>query len=378
MSPRTALITGITGQDGSYLAEFLLEKGYAVHGLVRRRSTSHTERLHRAKALAAERGLELRLHTGDMTDATSLQRVVRLVKPDEVYHLAAQTHVGVSFEQPIYTYDVNATGTLRLLEAIRSNCPDVRFYQASTSELFGDVASVPQNEDTLFRPRSPYGISKLAAHWAVRNYRDAYGLHASSGIVFNHESPRRGEEFVTRKISLHMARVAMGAKTVLKLGNLDAKRDWGYAPDIVDAMWRMLQQERPQDLVIATGETHSVREFVDESARVIGVDICWEGEGTAEVGRDARTGERLVEVDPTFFRPAEVELLVGDASRARAVLGWAPSVTFHGLVQTMMQADLGETREPVDAPQMRSEKKWHAQRDSNPQPSDPKSDALSS
>lgn len=378
MQQRTALITGITGQDGSYLAEFLLEKGYAVHGLVRRTSTSHTERLHRAKALAAERGLLLKLHMGDMTDATSLQRVVRLVQPDEVYHLAAQTHVGVSFEQPIYTYDVNATGTLRLLEAVRTHAPEARFYQASTSELFGQVATVPQNEDTAFRPQSPYGISKLAAHWAVRNYRDAYGLHASSGIVFNHESPRRGEQFVTRKISLHMARIAMGSKTPLRLGNLDAKRDWGYAPDVVDAMWRMLQQDTPEDLVIATGETHSVREFAQEAAQTIGMKMAWEGSGAHEVGRNAATGDVVVEVDPTFFRPAEVDLLVGDAARARRVLGWEPSVTFHGLVQTMMQADLGQVRRPADAVHASAEKKWHAQRDSNPQPSDPKSDALSS
>jgi GDPmannose 4,6-dehydratase len=337
---KKALITGITGQDGSYLAELLLEKGYEVHGLVRRTSLFNRSRIEDTRARAERDGRTLELHYGDLGDSTSLNRVIADVRPEELYNLAAQSHVGVSFQQPEYTADVCGTGVLRLLEALRSNKLEARFYQASTSELFGAVKDVPQNESTPFNPRSPYATAKLFAYWLVKTYRDGYGMHAANGILFNHESPRRGENFVTRKITIGIAKVKAGLQDVVSLGNLNAQRDWGFARDYVDLMWRMLQRDEPDDYVAATGETHSVREFVELAARVADFEIEWEGEGPNEVGRDRLSGRELVRVNPKFYRPAEVERLVGDASKARRDLGWAPSVGFSELVEMMVRADL--------------------------------------
>jgi GDPmannose 4,6-dehydratase len=340
MTQKTALITGITGQDGSYLAELLLEKGYAVHGIVRRSSLFNRSRIEGAQAAARKAGKTYDLHYGDMSDSSSLNRILALVRPDEVYNLAAQSHVRVSFDSPESTADVDATGVLRLLEGIRSNKLDSRFYQASTSELYGQVVETPQTETTPFYPRSPYGVAKLYGFWITKNYREAYGMHASNGILFNHESPRRGENFVTRKITLTLARIKAGLDPVLKLGNLDARRDWGFAGDYVEMMWMMLQQPQPDDYVAATGEMHTVREFVEKASALCGYDIAWEGEGVAEKGRDRKSGKVLVEIDPRFFRPAEVELLVGDPAKAKRRLGWEPKVKFEGLVELMMKADL--------------------------------------
>ncbi len=340
----SALITGITGQDGSYLAELLLHKGYRVHGLVRRTSAVDRDRLDGLSMLAAEAGGAVELHYGDLSDASSLQAVVSRTRPDQIYNLAAQSHVGVSFEQPEYTADVCGTGVLRLLEAMRSaGLDECRFYQASTSELFGNAVESPQSESTPFRPRSPYAVAKLYAYWLVRNYRDSYGLHASNGILFNHESPRRGPDFVTRKITLGLARLrrdASGATEPLRLGNLDACRDWGFAGDYVELMWRMLERDAPGDYVVATGEAHSVREFVEIAAAVCGFEVEWEGTGTEELGRDRRSGRALVAVDPRYYRPSEVDALVGDATKAERELGWEPRVRFAGLVEMMMAADL--------------------------------------
>ncbi|MBM4143266.1 MAG: GDP-mannose 4,6-dehydratase [Lentisphaerae bacterium] len=337
---KVALITGVTGQDGSYLAEILLGKGYDVHGLVRR--TSHFNRAFiettRAEAIAA--GKVFDLHYGDLADSSSLHRIVSLTRPTEVYNLAAQSHVGVSFDEPEYAADINGAGVLRLLEAIRREGAECRFYQASTSELFGKVAESPQSETTPFHPRSPYAVSKLYGYWIVRNYREAYGMHASNGILFNHESPRRGENFVTRKITYSLAMIKAGRQKTLRLGNLDARRDWGYAPDYVEAMWMILQQDRPDDYVVATGEAHTVREFVEGAAAIAGFDVAWEGEGAREVGRDRATGRVIVEVNPRYFRPADVDALLGNPAKARRVLGWAPRVAFEGLVRIMMEADL--------------------------------------
>jgi len=340
MSDRVALITGVTGQDGSYLAELLLDKGYEVHGIARRTSLFNRARVEGRVSRAHEEGQVYELHYGDMSDSSSVNRILAKVRPTELYNLAAQSHVGVSFEQPEYTCDVDATGVLRLLEGLRSNRLDTRFYQASTSELYGKVEEVPQTETTPFHPRSPYAVAKLYGYWIVRNYREAYGMHASNGILFNHESPRRGENFVTRKITLGLARVKAGLQRALALGNLDSKRDWGYAKDYVEMMWMMMQRDEPEDFVVATGETHTVREFVERSAAVAGYDIVWEGEGAEEFGRDRASGEVIVKVDPRFYRPAEVDLLLGDPSKAKDLLGWEPKVTFEELVDIMMRADL--------------------------------------
>ena len=340
MAGKRALITGITGQDGSYLAELLLAKGYDVHGLARRTSMFNRSRIERTREGARREGRVFELHYGDLGDSSSLNRVVADVRPDELYNLAAQSHVGVSFEQPEYTADVCATGVLRLLEAIRSNRLETRFYQASTSELFGRADGGTQDELTPFRPRSPYAIAKLYGHFIVGNYREGYGMHASAGILFNHESPRRGENFVTRKITLGLAKVRSGEAEDIALGNLDARRDWGHARDYVDLMWRMLQQDEPDDYVAATGRTHSVREFVELAAAAAGFDVAWDGEGLDELGRDRSTGKVIVRIDPRYFRPTEVGYLCGDASKAKRVLGWEPKTRFEALVEEMVSADL--------------------------------------
>ncbi len=339
---KIALITGISGQDGSYLAELLIAKGYDVHGIVRRTSLFNRTRIEEAMAAARRSGAVYELHYGDMADSSSLNRILALVRPDEVYNLAAQSHVRVSFDSPEYTADVDGVGVLRLLEGIRSNKLDARFYQASTSELYGKVVETPQTESTPFYPRSPYGVAKLYGFWITKNYREAYGMHASNGILFNHESPRRGENFVTRKITLTFAQIRAGKADVLRLGNLDAKRDWGFAGDYAEMMWMMLQQPEPDDYVAATGETHTVREFAERAAAICGWELAWEGEGVAEKGRDRKTGKLLVEIDPKFFRPAEVDLLIGNPAKAMTKLGWKPKVKFGELVEMMMRADLKE------------------------------------
>ena len=327
---KVALITGITGQDGSYLAELLLEKGYDVHGIVRRASLINTARIDHIFD-------KLTLHFGDLTDSTNLVSVIKKVEPDEIYNLGAQSHVKVSFEIPEYTGQVDGLGTLRILEAVRLLGMEdkVRIYQASTSELYGLVQEVPQRETTPFYPRSPYGVAKLYGYWIVKNYRESYGLHASSGILFNHESPRRGETFVTRKITRGLSRISTGQQDVLSLGNLDARRDWGHAKDFVEAMWLMLQQDEPDDYVIATGEQYSVRDFVNEAAPYFGMNIEWMGEGLSEVGYDWNTKRTVIKVDPKYFRPAEVETLLGDPSKAKSKLGWEPKISFTQLVEDM-------------------------------------------
>lgn len=339
---RVALVTGATGQDGAYLIRFLLNKGYVVHGLKRRASSFNTERLDDLYIDPHEEVTNLRLHYGDMTDSTNLIRIVQDVQPDEIYNLAAQSHVQVSFETPEYTANADALGTLRLLEAIRilQMGDKTRIYQASTSELFGKVQEVPQSESTPFYPRSPYGAAKLYAYWIIVNYRESYGMHASNGILFNHESPWRGETFVTRKITRAVAAITHGMQERLYLGNLDALRDWGHARDYVDGMWRILQHEQPDDYVLATGEMHSVREFVELAFRYVGVEIVWKGEAVKEKGLDSKSGKVLVEVDPKYFRPAEVEQLLGDPSKARRVLNWTHTTTFPELVKEMVEADL--------------------------------------
>jgi GDPmannose 4,6-dehydratase len=340
MVKKIALITGITGQDGSYLAELLLEKGYDVHGIIRRTSLFNRSRIEASRENARREGKVYELHYGDMGDSSSINRIVAEVKPHEVYNLAAQSHVKVSFDSPEFTADVDATGVLRILEAIRSAKLDARFYQASTSELYGKVVETPQSETTPFYPRSPYGVAKLYGFWIVKNYRESYGMHASNGILFNHESPRRGENFVTRKITLSLARIRAGLQPALRIGNMDAKRDWGYAKDYVEMMWMMLQQPKADDYVAATGETHTVREFIEKAAPYAGFEIAWEGEGDREIGRDRKSGKSIVEVDPKFYRPAEVELLLGSPAKAKAKLGWKPKVKFDELVEIMMRADL--------------------------------------
>ena len=327
---KVALISGISGQDGSYLAELLLEKGYEVHGIIRRASQINTQRID----LIYDR---IKLHYGDLTDSTNLVRIIQQVQPDEIYNLGAQSHVKVSFEIPEYTGQVDALGTLRILEAVRLLGMEkkTRIYQASTSEMFGKVQEIPQKETTPFYPRSPYGVAKLYGYWIVKNYRESYGLHASSGILFNHESPRRGETFVTRKITRGLSRISVGEQDILYLGNLNAKRDWGHAKDFVEAMWLMLQQDEPDDYVIATGEQYSVREFVDEAAPYFGMKIEWMGEGLDEVGYDWNTKKAVIKVNPKYFRPAEVETLLGDASKAKEKLGWEPKISFKQLVEDM-------------------------------------------
>ena len=339
---KTALITGITGQDGAYLAELLLAKGYEVHGIKRRTSLFNTDRIDHLYQDPHEPDRRFILHHGDMTDSSSLIRIIQQVQPDELYNLAAQSHVAVSFEEPEYTADSDGLGTLRLLEAIRILGLErkTRFYQASTSELYGQVQEVPQRESTPFYPRSPYAVAKLYAYWITVNYREAYGIYACNGILFNHESPRRGETFVTRKITRGLARVKLGLQDRVYLGNLDARRDWGHARDYVRMQWMMLQQEAPEDYVIATGQQYSVRDFVTAAAREVGITIRWEGAGTAERGIDAATGECIVAVDPRYYRPTEVETLLGDATKARERLGWAPEIGFDALVSEMMREDL--------------------------------------
>jgi GDPmannose 4,6-dehydratase len=337
---KKALITGITGQDGSYLAELLLDKGYEVHGIIRRASTFNTQRIDHIYQDPHEENVRLKLHYGDMTDSSNLSRLVEKINPDEIYNLAAQSHVGTSFEIPEYTTDVDAMGTLRLLDAIKEGEVECKFYQASTSELYGKVQEVPQTEETPFYPRSPYAAAKLYAYWIVKNYREAYDLFAVNGILFNHESPRRGKRFVTRKITRAVARITKGKQDKIYLGNMDAKRDWGYAKDYVKMMWMMLQHDTPEDYVIATGETHTVREFVEAAFSHVGVEIEWQGEGIDEKGIDKNTSKVLVEVDPKYFRPTEVDLLIGDPSKAKEELGWEPEVKFKELVQLMVQSDL--------------------------------------
>ncbi len=344
---KKALITGITGQDGSYLAEFLLEKGYEVHGIIRRSSSFNTgriEHLYIDKAIQdMHKKRKINLHYGDMTDSSNLIRLIRTVEPDEIFNLAAQSHVKVSFEVPEYTAEVDGVGTLRLLEAVRLLCLEkkTRIYQASTSELYGLVQETPQKETTSFYPRSPYGVAKIYGFWITKNYREAYGMYACNGILFNHESERRGETFVTRKITLAVARIVKGKQEKLYLGNLHAKRDWGYAKDYVECMWLILQQPKPEDFVIATGETHTVREFATLAFKEAGIDIEWKGAGIDEKGIDKKTGKVLVEVDPQYFRPTEVDLLCGDPGKAKKLLGWNPRKTsFEELVRIMVKSDL--------------------------------------
>lgn len=352
----TALITGITGQDGSYLAEFLLQKGYTVHGIKRRTSLFNTARIDHLFTDPHEPGSEkLVLHHGDMTDSSSLVRIIQEVQPDEIYNLAAQSHVAVSFEEPEYTANSDALGTLRLLEAIRmlGLTDRTRFYQASTSELYGLVQETPQRETTPFYPRSPYGVAKLYAYWITVNYREAYGLYACNGVLFNHESPRRGETFVTRKITRALSRIVLGRQSTLYLGNLSARRDWGHARDYVEMQWLMLQQDRAEDYVIATGVQYSVRDFIDAAAQVLGFSMAWSGSDEQEVGRvdqvhandlNIRPGDVIVRVDPRYYRKAEVETLLGDASKARRQLGWEPQIDFAALVAEMVQSDMNEAK----------------------------------
>lgn len=339
---KTALITGVTGQDGAYLSEYLIKKGYTVHGLKRRSSQFNTARIDHLYQDRHETNPSFFLHYGDLTDSTNLIRIIQEVQPDEIYNLAAQSHVQVSFETPEYTANSDALGTLRLLEAIRilKLQDKTRFYQASTSELYGLVQARPQKETTPFYPRSPYGVAKLYGYWITVNYREAYGMYACNGILFNHESPIRGETFVTRKITRAVARIKLGLQKTLWVGNLNSQRDWGYAGDYVRAMWKMLQQNEPEDYVIATGEVHSVREFIEAAFDEVGIHIVWQGEGVNEQGIDASTGERLVAVDPRYFRPTEVEFLQGDASKAKQKLGWSPQTSFAELVRMMVAEDL--------------------------------------
>ena len=339
MKNRKALITGITGQDGSYLAEFLLHKGYEVHGIKRRTSLINTDRIDHLYQDPHEQDLKFILHHGDLTDATSLIRIIQEVQPDEIYNLAAQSHVAVSFEEPEYTANSDAMGALRILEAIRILKLEkkTKYYQASTSELYGIAQETPQTEKTPFYPRSPYGVAKLYAYWITVNYREAYGIYACNGILFNHESPVRGETFVTRKITRALARIKLGIQNNLYLGNLDAKRDWGHAKDFVEAQWLMLQQQQPEDFVIATGKQHSVRDFVNEAAKNLDMDIIWKGKNLEEVG--SYNGKDIIKVDPRYFRPAEVETLLGDASKAKEKLNWSPKISFNQLVQEMVKED---------------------------------------
>ena len=346
---RVALITGVTGQDGAYLAEYLLKLGYIVHGVKRRSSSFNTARVDHlyADPLAGE--VPFLLHYGDMTDSTNLIRLMQQIRPTEIYNLAAQSHVGVSFESPEYTANSDALGVLRMLEAIRilGMEKQTRFYQASTSELYGLAQEIPQNEKTPFYPRSPYGVAKLYGYWITVNYREAYGIYATNGILFNHESPIRGETFVTRKITRAVARIETGNQETLYLGNLEAKRDWGHAKDYVEGMWKTLQADQPDDYVLATGECRSVREFVEVAFAEVGRRIEWQGSGINETGRDAKTGATLVRIDPVYFRPTEVDLLIGDATKAREKLGWSPKTTFQQLVKEMVATDLAIARQEL-------------------------------
>ena len=342
---KVALITGITGQDGSYLAELLLEKGYEVHGIIRRANTFNTKRIDHLYQDPHEENVRLFLHYGDITDSSNLNRLIEKIRPNEIYNLAAQSHVGVSFDSPEYTAEATGVSTLRILDAIRESGVKTKFYQASTSELFGGLPdTAPQSEKTPFYPKSPYGVAKLYSYWITVNYRESYDIFACNGILFNHESPRRGETFVTRKITRAAAAIHLGMQDKLYLGNLDAKRDWGHAKDYVEGMWRILQQDKPQDYVLAMNETHTVREFVELAFAELGYEIEWQGSGVDEKGIDKNTGRVLVEVDPRYFRPAEVELLWGDSTKARTELGWEPKYSFMDLVKEMVQSDLEEMK----------------------------------
>ena len=343
---KVAFITGITGQDGAYLAELLLKKDYIVHGLKRRSSSFNTGRIDHLYQDPHVNKRNFILHHGDLTDSTNLIRIIQEIQPDEIYNLAAQSHVQVSFETPEYTANADGLGTLRILEAIRLlNMADkTKFYQASTSELYGMVQEVPQNEKTPFYPRSPYAVAKIYGYWITINYREAYNLYACNGILFNHESPVRGETFVTRKITRAVARISMGTQEMVYLGNLDAKRDWGHASDFVEGMWRMLQQEEPEDFVLATGVTTTIREFAERSFAEVGITLEWSGNGVDETGRDAKSGNILVSIDPAYFRPTEVDLLIGDASKAREKLGWQPTCNLQQMIEEMIKADLEEAR----------------------------------
>jgi len=337
---KKALITGITGQDGSYLAELLLEKGYEVHGLVRRVSTFNRQRIeHLFPDMHGKKNL-ITLHYGDLTDSSSLHRIIRDLKPDEVYHLGAQSHVGISFDIPEFTGNATALSTTRLLEAIRHDSPKTRFYQASSSEMFGLVREAPQKETTPFHPRSPYGVAKVYAYWMTVNYRESYGMYTCNGILFNHESPRRGENFVSRKITLGLANIVADKFNTLHLGNLNTKRDWGYAKDYVEGMWLMLQQEKPDDYILATNENHTVREFVEEACGLLDIDLAWEGEGINEIGINRKNNAKIIQVNPMYFRPAEVDALQGDYGKAKKILGWEPKVRFKELVKIMVESDL--------------------------------------
>ncbi len=341
---KKALITGITGQDGSYLLEILLDKGYEVHGIIRRSSSFNTGRIDHLYNNADVYGKRMFLHYGDVTDTSNLNRLLEKIAPEEIYNLAAQSHVKVSFEIPEYTAEVDAVGTLRFLDAIRETGVRTKFYQASTSELYGKVQEIPQTEKTPFYPRSPYGVAKLYGYWIIVNYREAYGLYACNGILFNHESPRRGETFVTRKITLAAARIKLGLQKYLSLGNLHAKRDWGYAPEFCEGMWRILQQERPEDYILATGETHTVQEFVEEAFSTLDIQLDWKGKGENEQGIDRKTGNVLVTVDPKYYRPTEVDLLIGSPEKAKSQLGWIPKVTFKELARIMALADFDKVK----------------------------------
>ncbi len=334
-----ALVTGITGQDGSYLTDFLLEKGYEVHGIIRRSSSFNTARIEHVYQDPHMQDRKLFLHYGDLSDGSNLNRILEKVQPDEIYNLGAQSHVRTSFEMPVYTGDVDGLGTLRLLDAIRDSGSKTKFYQAGSSEMFGKVLENPQKETTPFYPRSPYGCAKVFSHYLVINYREAYNLFACNGILFNHESPRRGGTFVTKKITNAFVKIRLGQEKKMYLGNLDAKRDWGFAKEYVEAMWMMLQYKKPDDYVIATGETHSVREFLEYTGRLLGYKIQWQGSGLQEKGVDVKTGKLLVEIDPYYYRPTEVDLLLGDASKAKQILGWEPKIKFEGLIRLMVEAE---------------------------------------
>ncbi len=339
MKNKKAFITGITGQDGSYLAEFLIQKEYEVHGIVRRASSFNTKRINHLYKDQHDKDVKLYLHYGDMTDSSNLNRLIEKIDPDEIYNLAAQSHVKVSFDVPEYSAEVDALGTLRILDAIKEIGIKTKFYQASTSELYGKAQEIPQTETTPFYPRSPYGVAKLYAFWIVRNYREAYNLYACNGILFNHESPRRGETFVTRKITMAASAIKAKKQDCLYMGNINAKRDWGYAPDYVEGMWMMLQQKQPDDFVLATGETHTVREFIEKSFSRLGMQIIWQGQKEDEVGIDKNSGKTIIKIDPKYYRPTEVEFLLGDPKKAKEDLGWEPMVKFDELVNIMTDAD---------------------------------------
>lgn len=341
---KKALITGITGQDGSYLAELLIDKGYEVHGIIRRSSSFNTKRIDHLYKDLHSKNVKMFLHYGDLTDSSNLLRLINKIKPIEVYNLGAQSHVQVSFEVPEYTASVDGMGTLRMLEAIRALGLPAKFYQASTSELYGKVQEIPQKETTPFYPRSPYAVAKLYAYWMVVNYREAYNMYACNGILFNHESPRRGKTFVTRKITRAAASIAEGTQETLYLGNLNAKRDWGYAADFVEGMWLMLQQDKPEDFVLATGKTSTVKQFVDLSFKAVGIEILWEGSDVNEKGIDKKTGKVIVEIDPKYFRPTEVDILIGDPSKAKKLLNWESKTTLEQLVEMMIKHDLNAVR----------------------------------